>query len=116
MPAWLTWICHASTDAVRNADFPDDEPLDAQGAARAAGVNPLLRRPDRAWTAPELRTRQTAEALGLAARTEKALRDCDYGRWRGRSLADVQAAEPAGLVAWLNDPASAPHGGESVQD
>ena len=65
-------------------------------------------------TAPARAARETAAALGLDADVETALRDCDYGRWRGLALADVAAREPDGFAVWHNDPAAAPHGGEPV--
>ncbi len=70
----------------------------------------------RVFAAPELRVRQTVGALGLEASIEPALTECDYGRWKGRSLREVEAAEPAALAAWLSDPHGAPHGGESLAD
>ena len=42
------------------------------------------------------------------------LRDCDYGRWAGRSFDEVQSEEPDAIAAWLRDPSCAPHGGESI--
>ncbi len=63
---------------------------------------------------PELRTRQTAELFGDNVEIVAALADCDFGRWKGTSIDDLQIAEPETLQAWLNDPTSAPHGGESV--
>jgi broad specificity phosphatase PhoE len=45
---------------------------------------------------------------------EPMLRDCDYGRWAGRSLDELEAQEPEALAEWLNDPSAAPHGGESI--
>jgi broad specificity phosphatase PhoE len=111
----LTLISHASTRALRRAAFPDDEPLDASAYRKAEAAAPL-RRAHRSCTAPELRTRQTAEALGLDAAVETALRDCDYGRWRGSSLAELHAAEPASVASWLAEPHTAPHGGESMLD
>jgi broad specificity phosphatase PhoE len=116
MTTRLTLICHAATPATRAAAFPLDEPIEARGAERATAAAPTLPRADRAWTSPALRARQTAAALGLAATPEPLLRDCDYGRWAGRRLADLQAAEPDAVAAWLGDPAAAPHGGESVLD
>jgi broad specificity phosphatase PhoE len=110
----LTLLCHASTDAVRRAAFPDDEPLDERGAAQAAAGR--LRAADRSWTSPALRARQTAAALQLSAVPEPALRDCDFGCWRGRRLVDLQIEEPEAVASWLGDPAAAPHGGESILD
>ncbi len=57
---------------------------------------------------------QTAEGLRLKAGVDPLLRDCDYGRWRGLSLDEVQAHEPDAVSEWLRDPGAAPHGGESV--
>jgi broad specificity phosphatase PhoE len=116
MTARLALICHASTDAVRNAAFPGDEPLDDRGRARAAELAGVLPGVEACWSGPELRTRQTAQALGLNAGIEPALRDCDYGRWTGGTLAEIAAREPDAVAAWLRDPGAAPHGGETIRD
>jgi broad specificity phosphatase PhoE len=63
---------------------------------------------------PELRTRQTAEALGLNASVQPMLRECDYGRWAGRAFGEIVAHEPDAANSWLRDPAAAPHGGEAI--
>src|SRR4051812_43670956 len=105
MPGRLTLICHGATAATRASAFPLDEPLEDGGADQAKTIGPALRRWDRALTSPALRARQTAEALVLDADVDAALRDCDYGRWCGRKLADIQAAHPAEVAAWLSDPA-----------
>src|SRR3954463_16291044 len=36
------------------------------------------------------------------------------GRWRGLTLGEAMAREPALVDAWLADPRSTPHGGESL--
>jgi len=110
----LILICHGATAATRGSCFPSDEALDESGKVGAAALAGRLPHADRRLTGPELRTRQTAEALGLVAAVEPALRDCDYGTWSGRSLKDVYACEPEVAAAWLREPATAPHGGESV--
>jgi len=112
MTARLTLICHGSTEAVRRAAFPRDEPLDDRGKAHAAELVAHLPRGDRCWTGAELRARQTAEALGLSASVQPMLRECDYGRWAGKTLTEIAACEPQAVDSWLNDPAAAPHGGE----
>ncbi|GLK67145.1 histidine phosphatase family protein [Hansschlegelia plantiphila] len=109
-------ICHASTTAVRAADFADDEPLDPHGLRKLATLARPPVRADRALTSPALRARQTAEALGLDAEVDAALSDWDLGRWRGRSMAGVHADDPEGLEAWLQNPDAAPHGGETLRD
>ncbi len=114
MTARLVLICHGSTDAVRGAAFPADEPLDRHGRAEAATLANRLPKAERCWTSPELRTRQTAEALRLDAIVLPALRDCDYGAWQGQTLAALLARDPQAVETWLRDPAAAPHGGESL--
>lgn len=114
MTARLVLVCHASTDAVRKCIFPADEPLDARGRARAERLAPHLPDADRCLTSPELRTRQTAEALHLDAGIQPILRDCDYGLWTGCSFDVVCARDPQAVTAWLQDPAATPHGGESI--
>ena len=62
----LLLIRHASTDAVRRAAFPVDEPLDAAGRAAAALLAGRLGRGD-ALCSPARRARETAAAAGLDA-------------------------------------------------
>jgi broad specificity phosphatase PhoE len=114
MTARLILICHASTDAVRKAAFPADEPLDEQGRTAAAALAGRLPRADRCLTSPEPRTRQTAEALHLSAIVAPTLHECRYGNWGGRPLTDVQAQRPEAVALWLDDPAASPHGGETI--
>jgi len=110
----LKLLCHASTSAVRSAAFPTDEPLDTYGLQKLAAVPHHLRHAHRYLTSPALRAVQTAEALGLGAAIDAALRDSDYGKWTGLSLDDVQAQDPDAVAEWIGNPESAPHGGESV--
>jgi len=114
MTARLILICHASTAAVRRPAFPADEPLDDRGKESAAILAMHLPKPDRCWTSPELRSRQTAEALGLDATVASELRDLDYGRWTGRSFDEMSAQEPEAVSRWLRDPEARPHGGDSI--
>jgi broad specificity phosphatase PhoE len=111
----LTLLCHGATAANRRAAFPADEPLEPQALAAARTLaSPASRA--HALTSPALRARQTAEALGLAARVEPLLRDCDCGRWSGVALAAVADEEPEAFAAFMTDPRAAPHGGESIAD
>lgn len=109
----LALIRHATTDAVRRAAFPVDEPLDAAGRAAAAALTGRLGRGE-ALTSPALRARETAAAAGLDAAVHPALGECDFGTWGGRSLQDVHAEEPDAVSAWMTDPDACPHGGESL--
>ena len=104
-----------ATSAVRAGAFPADEPLDLHGRRKLAALPRRLLHAGRWATSPALRARETAEALGIDAAVEPLLRDCDYGRWTGRSFDAVQAAEPEAVSEWLRDPAATPHGGESIE-
>lgn len=114
MPVRLSMICHGPTEATKAAAFALDEPIEAGRLLKLARFRGALRRADDIRTSPALRARQTAAALGLQAAVDPELRDCDQGRWAGRTLAEVEAEEPDGIAAWLSDPNAAPHGGESL--
>jgi broad specificity phosphatase PhoE len=114
MTARLDLLAHGATTATRAAFFPDDESLEARAVVALEAARPHLRSYDRVLASPARAARETAAALGLDAEVEPSLRDCDYGRWRGCSFADVEAREPEGIAAWLGDLAAAPHGGESL--
>jgi broad specificity phosphatase PhoE len=114
LAARLRLVCHASTSAIRTAAFPADEQLDPQGREKLAIVQHRLLPADRCWSSPALRAIQTAEALQLDSLVEPMLRECDYGRWSGRSFDEVQTQEPEAIVEWMRDPEAAPHGGESI--
>jgi broad specificity phosphatase PhoE len=114
MKARLSWICHGPTEANRKGCFPDDEPLEDKAAERAELSAARLGTIDRVWASPALRARQTAAILGPDAILEAALRECDYGEWRGKSLAELYESEPDSLALWMTDLEAAPHGGESL--
>jgi len=111
----LTLIAHGATAATRDARFPRDEPLEAAANTKAAALARHIGRVDVAWSSPALCSMQTAEALGLMVSIQPLLADIDHGAWAGKSLAEVEAADPAGLAQWTEDPAAAPHGGEAVE-
>jgi|SRR5579872_1912341 len=113
----LHLLCSASTASVSAVAFaPADEPLDPRGIESLAGLAGRLPSCDTVLCSPALSARQTAEGLGLTPAVEALLRDCDYGRWTGRTLEDVQASEPSAVAEWLNNPRAAPYGGESFAD
>lgn len=111
----LILIRHASTSAVRAAAFPVDEPLDRQGIEAALALTGSAGR-GLALCGPSLRARETAALLGLDAIVDQALDECDFGAWRGRSLADLHAEDPEAVGLWLGHPDAAPHGGESLSE
>lgn len=116
MAARLFLLCHAATAATRMAVFPaGHEPVEAGALRHIDAVARALPACRYRLTSPAIAAVQTAFALGGAAATiDPALRDCDHGRWTGRTLAAVQAAEPVAVADWLRDPQAAPHGGEAL--
>jgi broad specificity phosphatase PhoE len=118
----LRLVACAPTPGLRQAVFGGDDDLD-EGGLRAAqrlaavdGGRAPLGRADQWLAAPSSAALGTARAAGHEPTVEAALADCGYGRWEGRPAAEVAAAQPEALHAWLSDPASAPHGGESLVD
>ncbi|MBW9107538.1 histidine phosphatase family protein [Paraburkholderia phenoliruptrix] len=111
----LLLISHAATAAMRAGRFPADDPLDARALEEVQAARSRLPIADdaTAFVSPALCARETSRALGLAARTDAALADIDYGNWRGRRLSELAKHAPDALAAWTRDPDAVPHGGES---
>ncbi|MFD7430671.1 histidine phosphatase family protein [Streptomyces sp. NPDC059818] len=107
-------ISPAMNAALREARFAGDAPLDDSGLRQAAAVADAVPAAGRCLRGPSPRCAATADALGLRAGVEHALRDWEMGRWSGARLTEVSAREPEGVAAWLADPSAAPHGGESL--
>jgi broad specificity phosphatase PhoE len=111
----LLLVSHAPTAAMRAGRFPADDPLDARGLDEAQAARARLSFADNAsaFVSPAACARETALALGFAAKVDAALSDIDYGKWRGQRLNDLAAQTPDALAAWTLDPDATPHGGES---
>jgi broad specificity phosphatase PhoE len=116
MTSRISLICHATTRALRVATFGGDDALDEVGKSKAQRLAGSLGRVDHCWSSPALRARETAAAFGLTAIPDDRLRDCDFGRWTGLRLPSVLLKEPRKLLSWIKDPATAPHGGESIPE
>jgi len=113
MTTRLHLLCSASTLSTRGAAFPKDAPIDEMGRKGLSKFSGRAPSCDEALRSPALCAAQTAEGLALDAMPESALRDCDFGRWAGRALTEIQSQEPDALAEWLRNPEAAPHGGES---
>ncbi|RKN38215.1 histidine phosphatase family protein [Streptomyces hoynatensis] len=113
----VTLVAAARSSTLLDARFGDDRPLDTAGwqaLERAIPALLPLAAADLRYCSPTPCSRQTGDAIGLSPLSQLALRDCDMGRWRGLTLQEVAAREPAAVDAWLADPRSAPHGGEPL--
>ncbi|MFF1418401.1 histidine phosphatase family protein [Streptomyces sp. NPDC058280] len=118
MTTRVMFISPAISTALRAARFGegagDQDELDAIGLRQAEAVRETFPRAAALYVSPSRRCLRTAEVLGLDAEPLPGLAPCAMGRWQGRTLDEVAAAEPQGVAAWLSDPASSPHGGESL--
>jgi broad specificity phosphatase PhoE len=122
-PTRLLLVRHAASAETRRAAFPrtsgaapdpDCPPLDRGGEEQATALAPHLPAVERCWSSHALRAVRTAELLGLTPEPGADLAECDFGRWAGRTPAELEATEAGGLRAWWTDPDAAPHGGESL--
>ena len=118
----LRLLAAAPTPALRRAVFGGDDDLDEGGLRAALALSEpdgpdLGGRADGWVCASSQAALQTARALGHDDPVvEQALADPRYGTWTGLGLGDVAGADPEGLQAWLTDPDTAVHGGESLTD
>jgi broad specificity phosphatase PhoE len=117
MALGVTFVAAARSSPLLAERFQDDRPLDQAGweevQLAARDLLPLAAAELR-YCSPTPRSRATGDALGYAPLVQLALRDCDMGRWRGLTLGEAMAREPEAVDAWLADPRSTPHGGESL--
>ncbi|MBL1084498.1 histidine phosphatase family protein [Streptomyces actinomycinicus] len=116
MTSRVVFVSPATSPSLRQARFYDGDSIDGIGAAHARAAAGSLPAAARAVVSPSVRCRETAETLGLDGTAVPELGALDVGRWRGRTLEEVGAAEPEAVGRWLTDPRWAAHGGESVQD
>ncbi|MER7571997.1 histidine phosphatase family protein [Streptomyces sp. NPDC126514] len=113
----VTFVAAARSSSLLAERFEDDRPLDQAGwdeVQRFAHDLVPLSAAELRYCSPTPRSRATGEALGYAPLVQLALRDCDMGRWRGLTLGEAMAREPAAVDSWLADPRATPHGGESL--
>lgn len=98
-----------------------DSPLDAHGLRQAEATANVLRHHEGLliMSSPRRRTRQTAEAIALATRSDvvssDAIDEIDFGRWSGRTFA--QLAEDPDWRHWNDHRSSASTpSGERIAD
>lgn len=96
-----------------------DVPLDEIGHAQAAAAAPALvaMSPDLIVSSDLDRAAATAQALadrvGMAVRTDAALRETDGGTWQGLTRDEIIAADAELFRAWVAGDDVRPPGGES---
>lgn len=100
-----------------------DVPLSDRGMRQAEELKERLLslRPDAFFSSDLLRAVQTvtpaAEALGLAVRPEKDLREIDGGQWEGKPFGTIARAYPEDYARWTENIGLARcTGGESLEE
>ncbi|CAL9387442.1 histidine phosphatase family protein [Streptomyces sp. enrichment culture] len=115
----VAFVAAAGSSTVLSERFEDPRPLDRAGRGevqRVAHELLPLAAADLRPCSPAPRSRTTGEGPGYAPLVRLALRGCDMRRRRGLTPGEAMAREPEAADAWLADPRSTPHGGESLQD
>lgn len=115
MKTELILLCHAATHAMKAGVFPTpDDPIEHLERPRlsALATNYV---PDRVITSPAHAAVETGRAFGLDMSTDTDWSDLNHGRWQGRALKNIHDEEAEALSAWLSEPGSAAHGGESLE-
>lgn len=100
-----------------------DEPLSADGARQVKAAARRLAagaRIDAIVSSPLRRAADTAGIvageLALTPATDDDLRETDFGEWEGFTFTEIQSRWPDAVLAWQQDPGTAPPGGESFAD
>jgi broad specificity phosphatase PhoE len=111
----LILLCHAATHAMKSGLFPTNDDaiaaIDQLGLSRLASVY----RPDCVITSPASAAVETGRTFGMEASVNTSWSDLNYGRWHGRSIREIHDEDGDGLGAWLSEPGSTAHGGESLE-
>jgi broad specificity phosphatase PhoE len=115
MKTELTLLCHAATRAMKSGLFPNaGDAIDELEQARLPKLASMFQ-PDRIITSPANAAVQTGRTFGIEASMDRSWNDLDYGLWHGRPIREIHDEDEAGLGAWLSEPGSAAHGGESLE-
>ena len=115
MKSELILLCHATTHAMKTGSFPSTS--DAVDGLELSRLLPLASvfRPDCIVTSPAIAAMQTGRAFEVTTRVDPLWSDLNYGLWQGRPIREIHDEDAAGLGAWLSEPGSAAHGGESLE-
>lgn len=115
MKTELILLCHASTHAMKTGSFPaNGDAIDEPELSRLPQLASIFQ-PDRVVTSPAHAAVQTGRAFETTTRIDELWNDLDYGLWQGRPIREIHDEDAAGLGAWLSEPQSASHGGESLK-
>ena len=101
-------------NASRRLQGQADIGLSDTGRRQADALRPVIEAigPCRAIASDLARVKETAERIGASdAQLTEQLREIDVGDWTGRSIADIEAADPYAYCGWREGTLT-PRGGE----
>ena len=110
---------HGMTAANREGRYigRTDEPLSPEGLAALMALKDAYDYPGglRFFTSPAARCRQTLAVLypGCEPETVEGLAECDFGRWEGKSIAELKGDEQ--FLRWMEGTEKQIPGGESTE-
>lgn len=98
-----------------------DVPLSATGRQQVHDTARTLQQKniDRVFCSPMLRCRQSCTQLDLPIpfQVHELLKEVDFGRWEGKTFAEIVVDDAEAVAAWTNDPAHFCFpGGEALVD
>jgi len=110
MASQLIFVRHGETvdNASRRLVGALDTGLNDVGRRQAERLREIVLpfKPDACLSSPLRRAVQTAEpaatSLGLAIETDADLREIDFGRWEGKTFAEISEEDPEAAAAWAS--------------
>ena len=106
MASRLILLRHGRTGLSGRYVGSSDVPLSEEGRKQILDLRPDLgtMKIDGLLTSPMLRCTQSANLLdlGLPMQLDPDLREIDFGRWEGKSFAEIEAQDPALVQHWAS--------------
>jgi broad specificity phosphatase PhoE len=102
----LIFLRHGQTGLFGRYVGSTDVPLSEVGQQQIEELRPIIgaMNIDTLLVSPMLRCTQTADLLDLAlvAQVHEDLREIDFGRWEGKSFAEIEAEDPELVQKWAD--------------
>jgi broad specificity phosphatase PhoE len=112
-----TWDEQTRVESAPGAPLTASGQRDVQDAAKELASQAISIIYASRGQAEQQTARLIADALGAKMRTNKDLRELDYGLWQGLTAEEIKRRQPKLFRQWSEDPGSVrPPGGETLQE
>jgi len=112
-----TWDDQTRVEPAPGAPLTASGQRDVQDAAKELASQAISIIYASRGQAEQQTARLIADALGAKMRTNKDLRELDYGLWQGLTAEEIKRRQPKLFRQWSEDPGSVrPPGGETLQE